>query len=160
MAVAKAGGTPASPLRIRLATTADIPAVIAIEQHATTAAHWSSELYRAAFSGQSSRVALIAEREGGVVGFIIGRVLHDEWEIENIVVAESVRRRGLGIRLLGEFLELARDRSAKAIFLEVRESNLAARSLYEEHAFVGAGRRKQYYRDPSEDAILYRLEIV
>jgi ribosomal-protein-alanine acetyltransferase len=133
--------------------------VVAIEQHDTTAAHWSAEQYRAAFSGEGpSRGALIVEREAGVLGFVVGRVLDDEWEIENIVVAESARRRGLGARLLGEFLSLARERGARSVFLEVRESNLAARTLYEKWAFVKIGRRKRYYRDPSEDAILYRLE--
>ena len=72
-----------------------------------------------------------------MLGFIAGRAVGEEWEIENIAVAGPARRRGLGTRLLGEFLDLARDRGAEAVFLEVRESNLAARRLYEKWAFVG-----------------------
>jgi len=80
-----------------------------------------------------------------------------EWEIENIALAGPARRRGLGTRLLGEFLDLARAQGAEAVFLEVRESNRAARALYEKWSFMRSGRRQRYYKDPEEDAILYRL---
>jgi ribosomal-protein-alanine N-acetyltransferase len=94
-----------------------------------------------------------------VQGFIVGRAIGEEWEIENIAVAEPIRSRGLGTRLLGEFLDLARGRGARAVFLEVRESNLAARRLYEKWVFIESGRRRRYYRDPEEDAISYRLDF-
>jgi ribosomal-protein-alanine acetyltransferase len=144
---------------IRRATQADIPAMMALERRAATAAHWSAEQYRTAFSSEApSRVVLIIEDETGVRGFIVGRVLDKEWEIENIAVAGPARRRGLGTRLLGEFLDLARSGGAQSVFLEVRESNLAARRLYEKWAFVERGRRKLYYREPEEDAIVFRLK--
>jgi ribosomal-protein-alanine acetyltransferase len=148
-------------MRIRLANAADIPTMMALERHAATAAHWSKEQYEAAFSSEvPSRVVLVLEEEAAVLGFIAGRAAGEEWEIENIAVAGPARRRGLGTRLLGEFLDLARDRGAEAVFLEVRMSNLAARRLYEKWAFVGTGRRKGYYREPEEDAIVYRLGLV
>ncbi len=147
-------------MRIRHAITADIPAMISLEKHAATAAHWSAEQYDAIFSGQSpTRLVLILEEESAVQGFIVGRVLDKEWEIENVAVAEPARRCGLGSRLVGEFLDLARSQSAEAVFLEVRESNLAARGLYEKWAFVESGRRRSYYREPHEDAIVYRLDF-
>ena len=127
------------------------------------AAHWSTQQYETAVAGEApSRVVLIieeagAEEEAGVRGFIAGKGLGEEWEIENIAVAEPARRRGLGTRLLGEFLDLARSRGANMIFLEVRESNVGARRLYEKWAFVETGRRKLYYREPEEDAITYQL---
>jgi len=143
---------------IRYATEADIPAMMALERHAATAAHWSAEQYRTAFSCDApSRVGLIVEEEAGVQGFIVGKALDGEWEIENIVVAGPARRHGFGTRLLGEFLELARGKCAQAVFLEVRESNLPARQLYEKWAFEESGRRKTYYREPEEDAIVFRL---
>jgi ribosomal-protein-alanine acetyltransferase len=154
--------TPALQTRIRPATAADIPTMMALERHAVTAAHWSAAQYEAAFSseGPCRVVLIIAEvmaEEAGAQGFIAGRELGNEWEIENIAVAGAARRRGLGTRLLGEFLDLARSRGAEAVFLEVRESNFAARRLYEKWAFVESGRRKHYYREPEEDAIVYRL---
>jgi ribosomal-protein-alanine acetyltransferase len=146
-------------MRIRRATAADIPELMALEKHAATAAHWSMKQYETVFSSKPPRIVLILEEESAVQGFIAGRVLDKEWEIENIVVAESIRRRGFGMRLVGEFLELARDQSAEKIFLEVRESNLAARRLYEKWAFVESGRRKGYYQEPEEDAIIYQLGL-
>jgi ribosomal-protein-alanine N-acetyltransferase len=97
------------------------------------------------------------EQSGSVVGFIVGRQVADEWEIENIAVTGSARRCGLGSRLVGEFLDLVRGRRGKAVFLEVRESNRAARSLYEKWAFLEVGRRKMYYQDPAEDALLLKF---
>jgi ribosomal-protein-alanine acetyltransferase len=145
-------------MRIRRATLADIPALMALEKHAATAAHWSLQQYETAFSAEApSRVVLILEEEAGVQAFIAGRALGEEWEIESIAVAGPARRRGLGTRLLGEFVDLARSQGAEAIFLEVRESNLAARRLYEKWAFVESGRRKCYYREPEEDGMVYRL---
>jgi ribosomal-protein-alanine acetyltransferase len=145
-------------MRIRRGTAADIPDLMALEKHAAGAAHWSTEQYQTVFTDASpSRVVLILEEEAGVQGFIAGRALDKEWEIENIAVAGSVRRRGFGTRLVGEFLDLARGRGAEKVFLEVRESNLAARRLYEKWAFVESGRRKLYYREPEEDAIVYQL---
>jgi ribosomal-protein-alanine N-acetyltransferase len=148
---------PALPMLIRRATAADIPDLMALEKHAVTAAHWSTEQYDAAFSDAAPRVVLILEEEASVLGFIMGRVLDAEWEIENIAVARCARYRGFGTHLLEEFLNLARGRGASKVFLEVRESNLAARRLYEKRAFVESGRRRLYYGEPQEDAIVYQL---
>jgi len=63
----------------------------------------------------------------------------------------------MGTRLLGEFLDRAKVAGAEMVFLEVRESNHAARALYEKWAFVQSGRRKGYYCVPEEDAITYYL---
>lgn len=148
-------------LSIRPATAADLPAMMALEKHAATAAHWSAAQYEALFrTSDPGRVALIMQEASGLQGFVIARVVGEEWEVENIAVAGPARRRGLGTRLLGELLDLARARGAAAVFLEVRESNPAARALYEKWAFLESGRRPRYYKDPDEDAILYRLDFI
>jgi ribosomal-protein-alanine N-acetyltransferase len=102
----------------------------------------------------------VIEGTKGVQGFLIAQVIAPEWEIENIAIAADARRRGLGTRLLGEFLDHARAEGAQAVFLEVRESNQAARSLYEKWAFVESGRRIRYYQNPQEDAIAYRHSFI
>jgi ribosomal-protein-alanine N-acetyltransferase len=107
-----------------------------------------------------SRALLVVESDGGIQGFIAGRILDKEWEIENVVVAKSARRRSLGSQLLQEFVALARKRGGEKIFLEVRESNLGARRLYEKLSFSKSGRRRLYYREPQEDAIVYQLGLV
>ena len=145
---------------IRAATVADLPAMMGLEKRAATAAHWSAEQYEALFhASDPGRVALIMEEEAELHGFVIARVVAEEWEIENIAIAGPARRRGRGTRLLGELLDLARAKGAMAVFLEVRESNQAARALYEKWAFLESGRRRGYYADPKEDAILYRIDF-
>jgi len=144
-------------LTIRPATPADIPRLIELERHAATAAHWAEAEYQRLFLPEAAvRVALVLE-EAEVLAFIVARGAAPEWEIENVAVAGPARRRGLGTRLLGELLNAVRARGAEAVFLEVRESNQAARALYEKWAFIESGRRKAYYRDPVEDALQYRL---
>jgi ribosomal-protein-alanine N-acetyltransferase len=140
--------------RIRTATPADIPALLVLDRGAPTAAHWSEADCLRLFS-EAGRVALVIE-EDCVHGFVFGRDLGAEWEIENIVVASPAQRRGLGERLVEELLGLARKHGVQAVFLEVRESNRAARALYSKSGFVESGRRESYYRNPEEDAILYK----
>ena len=141
---------------IRPATAADIPAMMALERHAVTAAHWRATDYEGIFAPDTERVVLVLE-EKEVEGFIVARPVGPQWEIENIAVAGVARRRGLGTRLMGELLKQARAAGAHEVFLEVRESNRAARRLYQKWAFVESGRRKAYYRDRDEDAVLYRF---
>ena len=148
-------------LLIHPATVADLPAMMALEKRAATAAHWSAEQYQALFrASDPGRVALIMREESDLQGFVIARVLGEEWEIENIAVAGPARRRGLGTRLLGALLDSARAKDAAAVFLEVRESNQVARALYEKWAFRESGRRPRYYKDSAEDAILYRIDFI
>jgi ribosomal-protein-alanine acetyltransferase len=141
---------------IRLATRADIPSLMALERESPTAAHWSKDQYEEAFSSAAPRrVILVADDQNGLRGFVAGRVLDKEWELENVVVAGTERSRGLGTDLVRGFLHLATSAGGENVFLEVRESNLAARGLYEKLGFVETGRRRVYYREPEEDAILY-----
>ena len=105
---------------------------------------------------------MVIQENDQVVGFLAGRQLTQdgaEWEIENVAVSGAAQRHGLGSRLLGEFLALARERGGRDIFLEVRASNVAARRLYEKWAFVEAGVRKSYYQRPTEDALVLRLSF-
>jgi ribosomal-protein-alanine N-acetyltransferase len=161
----------ATTVRVRPAKPADLPRLVEIASHSATAAQWNQAEYLKLFSPDDpkaqpevepqiktqSRTALVVEQFGRVVGFIIGRQVANEWEIENIAVTGTARRCGLGSRLVGEFLDLVRDRGGKAVFLEVRESNEAARSLYEKWAFLEVGRRKMYYQDPAEDALVLKF---
>jgi [ribosomal protein S18]-alanine N-acetyltransferase len=132
---------------------------MALARQAASAAQWSQRQYEVAV-GSPERVALVIVEHLAVAGFVVARVLDMEWEIENIVVAGDLRRRGLGARLLTEIIKLARQRKADAIFLEVRESNAAARSFYEKNALVQSGRRRYYYHQPDEDALIYGFAIL
>ena len=89
-----------------------------------------------------------------IAGFVVALCLGQEWEIENIVVDSALRRRGCANLLLRELLSLASNEGAGRVLLEVRESNQAARAFYARWGFQMIGRRRNYYRDPEEDAIL------
>jgi ribosomal-protein-alanine N-acetyltransferase len=104
-------------------------------------------------------VAAEDDRADKIHGFVIARCGIDDWEIENIVVAQERRRHGVGGALVQEMLQKALQAGATAVSLEVRESNRPARVLYEKLGFSEAGRRRDYYRNPSEDALLLRISI-
>lgn len=142
-------------IQVRHARTGDLPRMMEIARRSATAAQWSQDQYEQTFS--PDRVALVIEEADLVVGFVVGRDAAGEWEIENMAVAADARRRGLGSRLLGQLLHHVRSSGGVRVFLEVRESNRAARALYEKWAFVEAGRRKGYYHDPLEDALTLKF---
>jgi ribosomal-protein-alanine N-acetyltransferase len=131
-----------------------------------SAAHWSLNQYQALFvttsEQNSERWAWIAEDHGQlprILGFLVAQRVDAEWELENIVVAETARRRGVGTRLLNELVTKARAEQGSRIFLEVRESNQRARALYQKAGFKETGLRKSYYSKPEEDAILCSLRL-
>lgn len=132
--------------------------MLLLERQVSAAAHWSEEQYQRLFQpGGADRLALVAEdAKNGVLGFLVARQVAPDWELENIVVTPAARRNGLGKRLVEALLAKARETNSAAVFLEVRESNASARALYEKADFQETGRRKSYYGDPTEDAILYR----
>ena len=155
---------------IRNATSRDIPPMIDLARESSSAAQWSNRQYEDLFShGREGnrRLAFVAVRNHGddtsqndaILGFLIARQLAPEWELENIVVASTARRMGIAKQLLNALLAAARETNSEAVFLEVRDSNAAARALYEQSGFKSQGRRKSYYSNPSEDAVLYRLTL-
>ena len=146
--------------RIRPAILSDIPAMLAFEQAAPSAAHWYVSTYDSIFEPSAAqRIALVAETNHQLQGFVIARIAGNDCELENIVVEQSRRRRGVGHQLLAALTDSARARDASSIFLEVRESNVAARALYEKSGFTVSGRRSAYYINPAEDAVGYILQL-
>jgi len=155
-------------LNIRPAELRDVPRFLELDRTSPEAAHWAEATYREAIAPQAGapeRLFLVAEdpassegpKESHVAGFLVAHHLAPEWELENIVVAPGARRRGIGRQLLQALLDRARETNTDGVFLEVRESNAAARKLYERAGFRHSGRRRSYYQNPSEDAILYRF---
>jgi len=99
----------------------------------------------------------VAQGEDGVLGgYLLLSFAADEAEIINIAVRTALRRRGVAARLVAEALAFVQTRGASACYLEVRESNDAARRLYEKMGFSVVGRRKMYYSAPTEDALLMK----
>lgn len=149
-------------ITIRPARPADLPALIALERQTSAAAHWSRTQYQALFdSSAPRRVTLAAESPADQVlcGFVVALATNDEWEIENIVVALSHQRCGVGHYMVAALIAEARLYGAQLIRLEVRQSNVAAQRLYQKCGFQIAGERKNYYSFPVENAVLFSLRL-
>lgn len=139
---------PGQAAEVRPMRPEDLPAVAAIQAAQPLASQWRVGDYL-------DGLAWVALRSGRIEGFLAARrPAPDELEILNLAVRPDSLRHGFAARLLKHAL-LGPERSA---FLEVRESNQAARTLYERHGFQTAGRRRGYYRTPEEDGIVMNLQ--
>jgi len=138
----------------------EIDAIVAIE-HASFTSPWTREMYVAELGKRGTShfyLAKTAERE--TVGFCSFWHVVDELHINNLAVAPSHRRIGIGTALLMRVLAAGAELGARRATLEVRRSNEAARLLYERFGFSVAGVRRGYYTNPVEDAlVLWREEL-
>lgn len=142
----------AESVRIRPATPADLSAIQAIER-GSFSDPWSVAMFAEVLASPLTR-CLAAERGAEVVGYAIVQRVGPEAELLNVAVHPSHRRQGLGDALLAEVLRAFDAVTGVTVFLEVRASNAAAEALYRRHGFRPVGRRRGYYRDPLEDALL------
>jgi len=142
--------------RIRPARAADIAAVAAIEQE-VFADPWSANDFQECVAG--GVLFSVATARAAVAGYVVAHHAADEGEILNLAVTPLHRRRGLGRALVRHVLGRLARRMVKIVFLEARQSNTAARRLYESLGFVGVGRRPEYYRRPVEDAVILRVTL-
>lgn len=139
------------------ATRDDLDAVLGLEVVAF-ADPWTRPAFEAALKEHHARFR-VARTAAGVIGYVIAWFVLDEGEIANLAVAPTARRRGVARALLEEIIGEARASRLARLFLEVRESNAAARALYTSRGFEPVARRARYYRKPVEDAIVLRLEL-
>lgn len=142
-------------ISVRTASPDDVPTILAIEQESPNASHWTAEQYQNRVQSGEDACFLVAECEGKACGFLCARIVSGEWEIENVVVGERFRRRGVGAELMRAFIVKWEESAGAAVLLEVRESNAPARSLYAKYGLCEVGRRRDYYSEPAGDAILY-----
>lgn len=140
------------PFVIRDMDRLRIPQVLEIER-ACYPAPWSESAFHHEMTSETS-VALVAMDGESVAGFLVGWIAADQVHIANIAVAAGYRRRGVGtgmmLRLLGEAVR----RGCTSSSLEVRESNLAGRSMYGRLGYHAVALRKSYYSSPAEDAVV------
>jgi ribosomal protein S18 acetylase RimI-like enzyme len=136
-----------SRIQIRAARPSDLAEISAIQASAAEASQWQAQDYLAF----DCRVALL---EGRIAGFVVSRqVAEREREILNVAVNPEFRR----LRIASELLQTEIARYAGTHFLEVRESNAAARQLYERLGFQVVGTRPEYYENPTETGIVMRI---
>jgi ribosomal-protein-alanine N-acetyltransferase len=144
-------------------TEHDLVEVCAIEEVSELSA-WGWDAYHNELQSRSDTIMLVARpdpvpREHQVAGFIVARLYADELHVNNVAVRPEFRGQGIGSDLLQTTLEQARERGAKTAQLEVRAGNAEAQKLYQRCGFTVVGRRKNYYREPTEDALLMNLQL-
>ncbi len=145
-------------IRIRLATASDIDRVVQLETEAFSDA-WTRSSFEQLLSDTRSLFAVACGDDGLVHGYVVAWYVADEGEIANLAVASASRPRGIGAMLLDPALDGARTRNVASVYLEVRDSNESARSLYASRGFVQVMRRRRYYRAPTEDALVLKLDL-
>jgi ribosomal-protein-alanine N-acetyltransferase len=155
--------------RVRVAGAADVAGVVALERAIAEAPHWAEAEYVAmvrgdrAVDGAVRRCFFVAEADGALLGFAVGKVIGSDaegWgELESVAVEASARRVGVGRALCAAVVDWCMGQGVKALELEVRAGSEGAIALYAGLGFVVAGRRVGYYREPVEDALLMRLDL-
>lgn len=139
----------AAAITVRRATAEDLEDLLQLQrQSLPQAAEWSPGALLEGLAG-----CLAALHDDRLAGFLLYReTAAAEWEILNLAVDPALRRQGLAGRLIEEFFRLADG----DVYLEVRESNQAARALYARWGFFEEGLRRNYYNRPVEDAVVMK----
>jgi ribosomal-protein-alanine N-acetyltransferase len=147
-------------------TEHDLLEVVEIEE-TSGLSRWGWAAYYAELQGQNSHLMLVARLASndlkyhtpGLAGYIVGRLGADELHINNVAVREAHRGRGIGLDLLNSILRKGRRAGAARAFLELRAGNAAALALYEKCGFQVTSRRKRYYSEPVEDALVMIVQL-
>ena len=157
------GGARASAARmtalLRPAIVRDLRQVAQIEQSAF-ADPWSEESFRRLL-GVPPAIFLVAlfPPDEAVAGYVVAFSIGEDGELLNVAVDPKFRGKGLAGQMLDAALIEMGARRVRSAFLEVRESNSAARALYKSRGFIEIGRRSSYYRRPVEDALVLRRSL-
>ena len=143
---------------IREMMDTDLAEVCRIEQEIFSNP-WSYEDFEDSYKSENNTY-LIVEVDGRIAGYCGYWGIADEGYIYNVAVREGYRRQQIGYRMVKELILHAKDKGITALTLEVRQSNEAARSLYERLGFMKAGVRKDFYTKPKEDAVIMWLQSI
>ena len=143
-------------MELRTAEERELSAVAVLEQ--TFAFPLSEEELHKIHKNETFRILVWKDGEEILGHCILFRVM-DEAEITSVSIRKELRGQGIGTAFLTELLEYLREDGAKIAYLDVRESNLAARRLYQKCGFSEIGRRKRFYQKPVEDAIGMGIEL-
>jgi ribosomal-protein-alanine acetyltransferase len=158
----KAGSGVGKQIRVRRMRPEDLDGVMGIAAATPHAPGWHREAYGKALDleAQPRRVALVAEdQSGALVGFAVASLTPPEAELESIATAAPHQRRGMARELFSVLKAELRRQGTAEVMLEVREANHSALEFYRFLGFREEGRRKSYYADPVEDAVLMRLRL-
>lgn len=144
---------------IRKMMVEDVPAVVELDQKSFSLP-WPERSFRFELTDNPASRCWVAELDGKVVGMIVVWLIIDEAHVATVATDPDYRRQGIGKRLLSHALLNLMQEGARSSFLEVRESNLPAQEMYRKFGYETSGRRRRYYRDNDEDAILMNLDTL
>ena len=144
---------------IRKMTEADVPVVAELDK-ISFSLPWPERSFLFEVTTNPASRCWVAEVDGQVVGMIVAWLFVDEAHIATLATHPDFRRQGIAQKLLIHALRHTYDEGAVSSFLEVRESNLAAQEMYRKFGYEMTGRRKRYYKDNDEDAILMTLSSI
>lgn len=145
-----------SPLLIRKMILGDLEQVVAIDQ-VSFSLPWPARSFQFELADNPTSRCWVVELDKKIITMIVSWLILDELHIATIATHPDFRKQGIGRKLLLYALKSARDEGVIRSFLEVRESNEVAIKMYKNFGFVEDGRRKEYYKDNNEDAILMTL---
>jgi len=134
-------------------TVAHLDEVLEIERLSFTDP-WTRAMFRSELEVAAHTYGRIAIEDNRVVGYLLAVLIPDEAHLGNLAVHPRSRRRGVAQRLLDDLVQTSRMRGVRRVTLEVRESNAVARKFYATNDFMDIAIRKNYYRNPVEDAIV------
>ena len=146
-------------INIRRMILDDLAQVVAIDQ-ASFSLPWPERSFRFEITDNPAARCWVVEGNNRIVAILVLWFIVDEAHIATIATHPDFRRQGIARKLLTYTLQSAMREGAHSSFLEVRESNSSAQDLYRKFGYVEVGRRKRYYRDNDEDAILMNLEKI
>lgn len=141
---------------IRRMTVEDVPAVVALDQKSFSLP-WPERSFRFELTDNPASRCWVADLDGNVIGMVVVWLIVDEAHVATLATHPDFRRQGIGKRLLSHALLNLIQEGARSSFLEVRESNIPAQEMYRKFGYEESGRRRRYYRDNDEDAILMNL---
>ncbi|MBQ2446602.1 MAG: ribosomal protein S18-alanine N-acetyltransferase [Oscillospiraceae bacterium] len=121
-------------------------------------APWSERSIASELNNEYS-LWLVEEREGVAVAYVGSQSCPPEADVMNIAVSPDYRRQGIGEALMVALMDALLERGMESLTLEVRASNAPAIGLYTRLGFTEVGRRRNYYTDPQEDALIMRKEL-
>lgn len=139
-------------------TPEDLPTVSALDRVCLPPG-WSPEVFRAQLASSAGWFRVAEDPEAGIVAYVGGTMILDEAHLGTLGVHPAYRRRGLGGELVRAFLAEGTARGCRRFTLEVREGNRAAQALYARLGFQPVSRRRRYYPDNDEDALVLWLEV-
>lgn len=144
-------------IRVRRMREADLERVLQIE-HESYSTPWPESSFRGLLR-RSDATLLVADTNATVAGYAVSWAVLDQGELGNIAVAPEYRRRGIARVLIETVIDDMKDRGVRELFLEVRVSNVPAQTLYDQYGFEVIGRRRNYYENPVEDALVMRRMV-